>query len=37
MKVLWITNIPLPDTCRAMGWDAPVTGGWIPDRSAPGS
>lgn len=29
MKVLWITNIPLPDTCRAMGWDAPVTGGWM--------
>ncbi|HBJ96646.1 MAG TPA: hypothetical protein DDZ11_09590, partial [Lentisphaeria bacterium] len=29
MKVLWITNILLPDICTAMGWNAPVTGGWM--------
>lgn len=29
MKVLWITNILLPDICSAMGWNAPVTGGWM--------
>lgn len=29
MKVLWITNILLPDASRALGLPAPVTGGWM--------
>lgn len=30
MKVLWFTNIPLPDGCRAVGLQPYVKGGWMP-------
>lgn len=29
MKVLWITNIPLPPLCEQMGWQKPFIGGWL--------
>lgn len=29
MKVLWITNVPLPPLCDSLGWNVPVSGGWL--------
>ncbi|MEG0808463.1 MAG: glycosyltransferase family 4 protein [Alistipes sp.] len=29
MKLLWITNIILPDACAALGMQTPVVGGWM--------
>lgn len=29
MKILWITNIPLPPISRAMGWKELPVGGWM--------
>lgn len=29
MRLLWIINIPLPPLCEHMGWEKPVTGGWL--------
>lgn len=29
MRVLWITNIPLPRICRALEIDIPIGGGWL--------
>jgi len=29
MKTLWITNIPLPPICEALGWSVPAVGGWM--------
>lgn len=29
MKILWITNIPLPPICQKMDWDIPTGGGWL--------
>ncbi len=29
MRVLWITNIPLPPLCEELGWPVPVVGGWM--------
>lgn len=29
MKVLWITNIPLPPICNALGMPLPAVGGWM--------
>lgn len=29
MKILWITNILLPDICIKKGWNIPFSGGWI--------
>ncbi|MCM1502963.1 MAG: glycosyltransferase [Bacteroidales bacterium] len=29
MRVLWITNIPLPPICDALGWQIPAVGGWM--------
>lgn len=29
MKVLWISNITMPDACIALGRQAPVIGGWL--------
>lgn len=30
MKVLWTTDIMLPEFCKELGIDAPVHGGWMP-------
>jgi len=29
MKVLWITNVPLPAACARIGISTPVVGGWL--------
>lgn len=29
MRILWITNIPLPNICEDMGWPVPSIGGWM--------
>jgi len=29
MRILWITNIPLPDVCNKIGIKSPNTGGWL--------
>jgi len=29
MRILWITNIPLPPICRELGWPIPAVGGWM--------
>lgn len=29
MRILWITNIPLPPICRELGWPPPAVGGWM--------
>lgn len=29
MKILWITNIPLPPICHQMNWTIPNGGGWL--------
>ena len=33
MKILWITNILLPDISNSIGLSGPVTGGWMHDSS----
>lgn len=30
MKVIWTTDIILPEFCKALGLEAPVHGGWLP-------
>ena len=29
MKILWIVNITMPDTCEKIGMNKPVVGGWL--------
>lgn len=29
MRILWITNMPLPPICEALGLDVPAVGGWM--------
>ena len=29
MKILWITNIPLPPICESIGIAVPPVGGWM--------
>ncbi len=29
MRILWITNIPLPPICEELGWAIPAVGGWM--------
>ena len=34
MKILWITNILMPDIAEAMGLTKPSTGGWMPSMAS---